>query len=356
MDDSSQKMVPVTGTAPCRVCQHGDWCLAAKDGSAGICARIEEGSVKRCGEAGWLHIFTECSDSTSGSEPIPRPTGKTIDWTPYLKRVQPASWDRLTELAIRLGVSQAALSSLGCGFDPARKWWVFPERDALGRVIGILGRNEDGVKRRLPKSKCGLSYTDDWEAGSGPLLLVEGPSDMAALLTIGLNGVGRPSNTGGVDHLMALLERVRRERDIIVIGERDQKEDGRWPGRAGAISTARQLAEALERPISWAFPPENAKDTRAWLLKAPPTLPRDRLANLFLSGLETTRIDPPTIITATYASGPAVPLEGWRDQMVALRIQSLGRPGCWLDTSTTGSGKSRADFLTIQHALKQEDA
>ena len=48
---------PVTG--PCPVCGKPDWCLVAEDGSAAICARIEEGSVKRCGDAGWLHILRE---------------------------------------------------------------------------------------------------------------------------------------------------------------------------------------------------------------------------------------------------------------------------------------------------------
>jgi hypothetical protein len=350
-DGSAARMIRVNRRNPCPVCQRGDWCLVAQDGSAGICSRNEDGSVKRCGDAGWLHILSDRDARATDVAPILRPSGQAKDWTRYLELVTRDADDRINELAVRLGVSGQSLRRLGCGYDRARKWWVVPERDALGTVIGILGRNQDGVKRRLPKSKCGLSYTADWEAGAGPLLLVEGPSDLAAVLTMGLIGVGRPSNTGGVDHLVALLERIRREQDIVVIGERDQKDDGRWPGRAGAISTAKQLAEALERPISWSLPPDRAKDTREWLQKAPPTLPRERLADLFLSGLDCTRIDPPMIETASEPSGPAIPLGDWRDQMVAARIASLGQPGCYLDASPTGAGKSHVDVLTILHAL-----
>ena len=45
----------VSNARPCPVCHKPDWCLVAADGSAAICARVLEGSVKRCGEAGWLH-------------------------------------------------------------------------------------------------------------------------------------------------------------------------------------------------------------------------------------------------------------------------------------------------------------
>ena len=39
----------------CPVCDHPDWCLVSADGTAAICARVSDGAVKRCGEAGYLH-------------------------------------------------------------------------------------------------------------------------------------------------------------------------------------------------------------------------------------------------------------------------------------------------------------
>ena len=51
---NSENMIRVSKQRPCPVCGKPDWCLIARDGSAAICARIAEGSVKQCGEAGWF--------------------------------------------------------------------------------------------------------------------------------------------------------------------------------------------------------------------------------------------------------------------------------------------------------------
>ena len=53
------KRIRVSRQNPCPVCSKPDWCLISRDGSAAICARIEAGSVKRCGEAGWLQRFDD---------------------------------------------------------------------------------------------------------------------------------------------------------------------------------------------------------------------------------------------------------------------------------------------------------
>ncbi len=110
-----------------------------------------------------------------------------------------------------------------------------------------------------------------------------------------------------------MLSGVDHNREIIVIGERDEKPDGKWPGRDGAVRTAKRLAEELERPIAWALPPDNAKDARGWL-NVMPELPVDRLADLFVSGLETTVISPPIVIRPPKPTGPTVAVDDWRDQ------------------------------------------
>ena len=55
----AEKMPRVSKSNLCPICDKPDWCLAASDGSAAICARIDEGSVKKCGDAGYLHILTD---------------------------------------------------------------------------------------------------------------------------------------------------------------------------------------------------------------------------------------------------------------------------------------------------------
>jgi hypothetical protein len=67
--------------------------------------------------------------------------------------------------------------------------------------------------------------------------------------------------------LAQFLRNVPADVKILVVGENDQRSDGTWPGRDGAVSTAGKLAETLERPIMWALTPGGAKDSREWLRK-----------------------------------------------------------------------------------------
>lgn len=54
---TDDKMCRVSRQNPCPICGKPDWCLVAPDGSAAICQRVTEGAVKKCGEAGWLHVL-----------------------------------------------------------------------------------------------------------------------------------------------------------------------------------------------------------------------------------------------------------------------------------------------------------
>lgn len=343
-------MLRVSHDRPCPVCEKHDWCLVAADGSAAMCARVQEGSVKKAGEAGWLHIIDPNVARPAKQQSFPQPARKPLrNWSNQLARYESERGSALDQLSVQLGVSRESLERIHTGYDSFKKWWTFPERDADGKVIGILRRDHSGEKKRLAGSRCGLCYPFDWKQTPGPILLVEGPSDTATVLTMGLCGIGRPSNNSGADLLIGLLETVPLDRAIIVIGERDQKSNGTWPGRSGAISTASQIAESLERAIAWSMPPDDAKDTRAWLQSIPQTLPIARVADLFLSGLNMNWVHPIPVITCPEPTGPAVPLTDWRDAMVAIRLASLSSAGCYLDASPTGSGKSHADLQTLLH-------
>ena len=94
-----------------------------------------------------------------------------------------------------------------------------------------------------------------------PILIAEGASDVLAGRAMGLNVIGRPSNTGGVEQ----GAQACRNRQVIVLGENDRKPDGRWPGREGAELVARNLEAAWDRPVPVAFPPEGIKDLRDWV-------------------------------------------------------------------------------------------
>ncbi len=293
--------LPVTRQRPCPICERFDNCTVARDGSAVWCGRVSEGAIHTNHGGQFLHVLRDREDSLTwlartyrlaASEQPKRPTK---DWG----RIAQEAFDQAKAEAARqalsteLGVSVEALRRLHVGWMPSQRCWSFPERGAIGsNVIGIIRRFEDGRKRRAAGSQSGLTFDRvGWSESSVEpphIFLVEGPSDTAALMSLGLAVVGRPSNLGGVDLLAELLRAVPSDRTIVVIGEHDRKAheslspvvkkrhkpecDGCsacWPGMYGAVTTATKLAERLGRPIAWAFPPDNAKDARAWLNSRP---------------------------------------------------------------------------------------
>src|SRR4030095_1084129 len=142
----------------------------------------------------------------------------------------------LQSLAAALGVSARALSRIGCGRaneDDLRRlevqgqgWSVnypatafsFPERDAAGTIIGLSFRATDGRKGAAKGCQRGLTIPEGWATQQGSVLIVEGASDVAAALSIGLKAVGRPSNTGG----SALLSTLLKGPPVLVVGENEE--------------------------------------------------------------------------------------------------------------------------------------
>ncbi len=181
---------------------------------------------------------------------------RTIEAERYTKALTPALCD---ELADDLGVPAGTLRDIGVGWCSTRTAWSFPERDAGGRVVGIVFRDQEGRKKAGLGHKRGVTIPRNLDDLPGPVLLPEGPSDLLACLASGRPAVGRPSNRGGVEIIAKLL----RDRDVLVVGENDQKPDGAWPGRDGAVHVAEALAAAWDRPVRWTLPPGGHKDVRS---------------------------------------------------------------------------------------------
>jgi len=166
-------------------------------------------------------------------------------------------------------VSEASLAALGVKCVGTE--WHFPERDATGEIIGWQRRLSFGKKLMVPGSKRGLCMV--WplpaEAGTSedhPVLIVEGASDTAAGLDLGLTTIGRPSALGGAE----LLQAVVKDRHVVIIGENDN-----GAGRMGAEKIATALLEVAES-VKVIYPPEGAKDLREWR-NAPAQLTREEL-------------------------------------------------------------------------------
>jgi hypothetical protein len=274
------RRIPYTRHNHCPICDGDHKCSVGEDGLH-MCGRTS-GPVQgfkylgKCKGDDQFSLYRREDDHRlqddgywNGHRPSPARTVKSkIDWPSVSRRYEQQITDDLRrELAATLGLPAYAICYLPVGYAISQDCWTFPECDGAGKVIGINRRFRNGDKRFLPGGNRGLTIADDWYKLDGPLFLPEGASDTLALRVYGRAGVGRPSNLGGVEQLAVLLRGVPKERQIIVMGENDQKPDGKWPGRDGAVQTADRLAGLLHRPVQWKLPPTGAKDSREWCVK-----------------------------------------------------------------------------------------
>ncbi|MBT8212804.1 MAG: AAA family ATPase, partial [Acidimicrobiia bacterium] len=167
--------------------------------------------------------------------------------------------EKLNLLATELGVTPLSLRCLGVGWIDG-VGWTFPEWGCTegiedGDIIGIGVRRLDGSKTCRRDSSRGLIVPGIKDAAD-LVLVVEGPSDVAACLSMGLTAIGRPSASGGRKHLARALVGA----EVIVIGENDG-----GPGEKGARSVAKHLGLAWDKVVPWTLPPKGFKDVRDWL-------------------------------------------------------------------------------------------
>ncbi|MEI8374421.1 MAG: hypothetical protein WCJ35_16475 [Planctomycetota bacterium] len=195
---------------------------------------------------------------------VAQATAQPPDWIQamcYLRGNLTRQPEMLNAFADNLGLPVEALPCFGLGYggdlDP---FMAIPEDDGTGRIIGIQRRYPDGRKLMIRGSHRGLVVPNGWATLPGPVFVPEGFSDTVALISQAVPAIGRPAARGGVELLATTLGTVNR--NVIVLGENDEKPDGTWIGRDAAIDVARELTERLKRHVRWAMPPEGYKDVR----------------------------------------------------------------------------------------------
>ena len=297
----SREFKQVTAEHPCPACGKPDWCAWTRDGML-KCERVYVTPVGMRlvsrKDGGGVFAFcpsevlrprrpkggTQVSDvgTVQASERAVTPVDIEAANRAFQQRVTDV---QVQSLAAELGVAASALRDIGIGWatrtnlrslGAGGKGWegtpdgayTFPEVDGSGTVVGFSFRTADH-KHGAPSKSCGTRRgivlpRSVQESTEREVLVVEGASDVAACLSMGLMAVGRPSNAAGADELAGLLA----HRSILVIGENDRKDDGLWPGREGAQKVAHALTKRLKRQITWALPPEGCKDARAYLATA----------------------------------------------------------------------------------------
>lgn len=250
------------GKEPCPVCEHKNRCKSDVARDVVLCFRRTDDELngfRRIKHTAGCTTYVRVGSSADRSN-----GGAHDDWQGKADSHRAAlTPNRRAALAGQLHVTPEALKRIGAGWSERISAYTFPESDGRGRIIGITTRHRtNGTKRGLRGSKRGLVVPTGLDKAQ-PVLVVEGASDVAAALTAGLQAVGRPTARGGVEHLSVLLREWIG--DVFVLGERDQKPDASWPGLDGATAVAGGIASRLGRAISWALPPENAKDLRQWV-------------------------------------------------------------------------------------------
>lgn len=244
----------VTRQRLCKVCGKPDWCGLSSDGSVACCMRVE--SQKRLANGGYLHRLTARPDQTSYSWRSHQIIRLSLAAQPGLGKLacqyeKAASEGMVKALGAQLGVSAESFRRLRIGWD--RQAWTFPMFDAAGKVVGIRRRFPNGEKLSVKGGHDGLFVPLNLKT-DGLLLIAEGATDAAALLTLLFEVVGRPNCSGGT----WLCIGIARGRDVVVVA------DGDWPGRNGA----HRLAIVLRRycpSVRVIQPPDGIKDARAWL-------------------------------------------------------------------------------------------
>lgn len=251
-------MLRVTKQNPCPVCGKPDWCLIAEDGSAAICQRIEEGSTKRCGDAGWLHVLSNGHNRHNRHSykkrlvtvPLKKPS---TDFEQLSRQYQhQLTDDRLIWLSAKLGLSIHSLKGLRVGWDGVA--YTFPMSNAENLVIGIRKRFPDGPKVSATGSMNGLFIPTDLLPTDDSLFICEGPTDTAAALDLGFDAIGRPNCNSKVE----MTAEIAKERDVVVIGDNDDV------GRAG-VERLSDMLVLYCKDVKIIYPPKGIKDLRDWL-------------------------------------------------------------------------------------------
>ncbi|WP_168164319.1 primase-helicase zinc-binding domain-containing protein [Pirellula sp. SH-Sr6A] len=251
------------GAVLCRHCFNGDTDPRAGDGLATLRWWL---GVSLTAATEWLGLYLGCGHAAPRvreivqSISIPREIDRkrfALAAEVWARNMRP-EW--LEKAAAMLGLPIEPLVRLGVGWSPEHRATSWPMRDGEGIVIGIRLRCPQTTQKWAVRgSAAGLFYCPTMLAIERPerLWCVEGPTDTAALLSVGLSAVGVPSAGGGADLLVALARRVR-PGEVVIVADRDDA------GRRGA----ERLADALVivAPVRVATPPEGVKDARAWVV------------------------------------------------------------------------------------------
>lgn len=161
-------------------------------------------------------------------------------------------------LAARLGVRGCDLRELGVGYSDEHHATTWPMFNAFDQIVGIRLRSvRNDSKFALRGGRAGLFIPEGVCPPLRRLFIAEGPTDTAALLSLRLPAIGRPSCSGSVPQTAQFVGRLCC-RDVVIVADHDEA------GIAGAESLAKVLV-ATAQTVRIIQPGKKGSDVREWV-------------------------------------------------------------------------------------------
>lgn len=248
---------------PCPICNKSDWCTFGQ--RAMLCRRVE--SEHPCSNGGWYHFY-----GSPNPEFIPRQSQappRQIDADMMMRHWRSSTnTETVVEISAELGVSPLSLAQLGSAWSDTHDALAFPMKDGDGDTIGIRLRKKNGFKWAVSGSRTGIFVTgqDVDQIEDKIAYLPEGPTDTAALMSLGLFTIGRPTCLAGAEQIMATMERFGVYRAVIVADNDEMKRLGNHEGRPGIEAALRLKKQLGVKSCIW-IPPSPLKDAREFVRK-----------------------------------------------------------------------------------------
>lgn len=247
---------------PCPVCGKHDWCCWLSTGEVFWCMRVSDAAVPGF-ERGKTHVAGGTAWRPT-VEPPPR-LATVRDDADVVRDTSRIRWsliqadcmnemteDALEDAATFLRIPVSALQAFDIGWSAHWKAWTFPMRHPVTKkIVGIRTRTPSGRKFALTGSKQGY-FMCTYLRPQPRVYLVEGPTDAAAMHSLGLEAIGRASCL----HVSHSLREALAGRTVLVVADNDE------PGRRGASRAVEYLDRSKATVIA---PPAGFKDMRAWI-------------------------------------------------------------------------------------------
>lgn len=212
---------------------------------------------QRDGIEAYIHVIDPAL--AAQNRPEREPVKADVDMTELAERCQ--SLHAIGVASAALGLPSWSLRDFCIGWSGDHRAFTFPmRRRPGGPVVGIRLR-ADGRKWSVTGGREGLFIPTSYKPRWG-VVIEEGPTNAAALKSLGFNAVGRPSCLGGVPDLARLCAGV----DVVICAQRDKADrNGRRAGQRGAGILFKAL-RGKAKSIRVIMPPRGFKDARDLLL------------------------------------------------------------------------------------------